>query len=289
MFIMETLRMRKILVSRLRNFRKVIWKYYCLSKRDFPWRRTQNPYKILVSEIMLQQTQVDRVMPKYEEFIKKFPNFSALHKASLKSVLKTWQGLGYNRRALQLKAIAREVAGRFNGQLPNEKELLISLPGIGQSTAGAVRAFAFNKPEIFVETNIRTVFIYFFFPKKRNVLDADISELIAATLDYENPREWYWALMDYGAMLKKKFGNAASRRSAHYAVQSPFEGSTREQRSKILRVILEGQISVKEILAKSNFSKRTLSKHLTDLAREGFIEKKGNVCRISRRLSGSGR
>ncbi|OHB21003.1 MAG: hypothetical protein A3J67_05125 [Parcubacteria group bacterium RIFCSPHIGHO2_02_FULL_48_10b] len=274
--------MQRAAASKIRAFQKEVWGYYRLHKRGFPWRKTKNPYRILVSEIMLQQTQADRVVLKYKEFIKKFPNLRALSKASLKSVLRAWQGLGYNRRAVHLKTIAREVTVRFGGKLPSEKEILMSSPGIGQSTAGAVRTFAFNKPEVFVETNIRTAFIHFFFPKKQKILDSDISKIVEVALDRKNPREWYWALMDYGAMLKKAHGNAAARRSAHYARQSPFKGSSREQRSKILKMILGEKISTKKLLAKTGFSKQILAHHLADLSKEGFIRRSGNYFIVSK-------
>ena len=118
-------------------FRKQILQHYRLTGRDLPWRRTRDPYRILVSEIMLQQTQAERVKTFYEKFIKRFPNFAALAKAKKSDVLGAWQGLGYNRRALALHKIAGIVVKKYNGQLPREREALESLPGVGPYTAGA--------------------------------------------------------------------------------------------------------------------------------------------------------
>ncbi len=145
------------------QFRKLIWRYYLTHSRPMPWRRTRDPYRILVSEVMLQQTQVVRVTPFYKNFIEKFPNIRALARAETRDVLRVWQGLGYNRRALSLHKLAKDILEKHDGRLPRDAEHLMALPGIGPYTAGAIRAFAFNEPEIFIETNIRRVFIHFFF------------------------------------------------------------------------------------------------------------------------------
>ena len=175
---------------------------------------------------MLQQTQTDRVLKKYGLFLRMFPDWRALAAASLRKILFAWQGLGYNRRALALKRAAEKVIKEWNGDLPSSIETLGTLPGIGPATASAVAAFAFNAPAVFIETNIRAVFIRFFFKRKKHVRDDEILPFIAQTLDRYNPRRWYWALMDYGAMLKKKYPNL-SHRSAGYRTQSRFRGSRR--------------------------------------------------------------
>jgi len=236
------------------RFKKTIEEYYHMHGRhDLPWRHTRDPYAILVSEIMLQQTQVTRVKSYYENFLKKFPNFRRLARAKKEEVLRAWQGLGYNRRALALWNLSRIVSREFNGNLPRTREQLEALPGIGRGTSGAVSAFAFNKPEVFIETNIRRVFIHFFFSatnegraSAKKVTDDELARYIKSTLDVKNPREWYYALMDYGAMLgtsasASKLASAnPNRRSAHYKKQSPFKGSDREIRGKLLRSILAG-------------------------------------------------
>ncbi len=216
-----------------------------------PWRTTRDPYRILVSEIMLQQTQVDRVLPKYAAFIKAFPNFTALARASVPDVLRVWQGLGYNRRALFLHRIAREVVSHHDGRLPQDPAVLQRMPGIGAGTAGAIAAFAFQKPVAFIETNIRRVYLHFFFPRGREVPDTRIMPLISATVDKKNPREWYYALMDYGAMLGREKGRTnANRHSKSYTIQSRFEGSNRQLRGMVLRAILAAPSLTTPMLAR---------------------------------------
>ncbi|NUN23224.1 MAG: A/G-specific adenine glycosylase, partial [Candidatus Jettenia caeni] len=199
---------KKILTpDAIKKFQKVIYSYYQEYGRNLPWRITQEPYHILVSEIMLQQTQVQRVIGKYESFIQVFPNFYSLSRAPLKMVLKEWQGLGYNRRAMALKRIAQKVIEEFGGVLPSSVDALITFPGIGRATASAISAFAFHKPTVFIETNIRRVFIHSFFHDETNIKDTEIILLVEKTLDVSNPRNWYYALMDYGVMLKKDYEN----------------------------------------------------------------------------------
>lgn len=227
----------QLTTTSIRQFRRTVYNHFQKHGRKLPWRRDYNPYHVFVSEIMLQQTQVDRVKPKFDQFIKALPDFSALARAPLAQVLRLWQGLGYNRRALNLKRAAEIIMRDYNGTLPDSPELLETLPGIGKATAASICAFAFNKPDVFLETNIRTVFIHHFFKDKKAVRDENLLALAEMLLDRENPRKWYSALMDYGAMLKKHYGNAA-RRSAHYKKQSRFEGSHRQKRGRILQLLL---------------------------------------------------
>ncbi|UCG84215.1 MAG: A/G-specific adenine glycosylase, partial [Dehalococcoidia bacterium] len=145
-------------------FQQLIWDYYKDHGRLFPWRQTDDPYHILVSEIMLQQTQTSRVLKKYESFISTFPDFQTLAESPLINVLKAWQGLGYNRRAVALHKIAQIVVADCEGELPSSEKVLVKLPGIGPYTASAIKAIAFNQPAVLIETNIRTVYIFFFFP-----------------------------------------------------------------------------------------------------------------------------
>jgi A/G-specific adenine glycosylase len=261
-------------------FQQQVYDYYRHHCRDLPWRRTTNPYNIVVSEIMLQQTQVERVMDKYREFIEVFPDLHALARAPLKEVLTVWQGLGYNRRALALKQLAEEVISSYGGDLPKGPEELCRLPGIGRATAGEILAFAFNIPTVFIETNIRRVFIYEFFDGEENVKDAKILPLVEATLDWGNPREWYWALMDYGSMLKKKVANP-NRRSAHYKRQSPFEVSDRRIRGIILRTLLKKVSATgKELLLEVFTDQRRLTGILGKMAEEGLIREKDGLYSI---------
>ena len=259
----------------VRAFQKLIHHHYQEHSRAFPWRMTHNPYHILISEIMLQQTQTERVAEKYEQFINAFPNFSSLARAPLCEILKAWQGLGYNRRALALKKIAQTVMSKFHGNLPSYSEPLMTLPGIGTATAYAISAFAFNEPTIFIETNIRRVFIHHFFQKEHGIKDTEILPLVEKTLDTSNPRKWYYALMDYGVMLKKEYQNP-NRRSAHYQKQAPFEDSNRQIRGMILKtLVIEHDISETEIIKNLDMTPGRVRKNLIRLQKEGFIKKKG--------------
>ena len=267
---------RRLSPTRVREFQRAIYRHYRIHGRTFPWRRTHNPYHILVSEIMLQQTQTERVVHKYEQFINSFPDFASLAQAPLREILKVWQGLGYNRRAIALKNIARTVARNFQGNLPSSPETLMSLPGIGRATACAICAFAFNEPVVFIETNIRRVFIHHFFQKENDVKDTQMLPLVEKTLDTSNPRKWYFALMDYGVMLKKQHQNP-NRKSAHYQKQPPFEGSNRQIRGMILRALTaESPISQQEIAKRLGMDPERVRGNLIQLQREGFIKRRGH-------------
>ena len=276
-------------------FRKLIWTHYRKDGRhSLPWRKTRDPYRILVSEIMLQQTQVDRVIPKYQSFLKKFPSFKELSKASLQSVLVEWKGLGYNRRALGLKRAAETVMKEHAGRLPCDYTSLLKLSGIGPYTAHAVRAFAWNEPDVFIETNIRSVYIHHFeksalqssasrLPKSatEGIRDKDILELVAGDMrsivrSKKSPRFWYYALMDYGTHLKKTVGNA-SRKSSSYTKQSKFKGSHRELRALVLHVITQKKkVSVKNIAKLLNRSKTDVTNIVQELTKDGFAKQNKN-------------
>lgn len=266
----------------LQQFKKIIWDYYHEHRRVFAWRETTDPYAIVVSEIMLQQTQTDRVAKKFPEFLKTFPTFKDLAQAPLADVLRAWQGLGYNRRAIALQKIAVRVLSEFGGHLPNNPEMLETFPGIGPNTAGSVCAFAFNEPTFFIETNIRAVFLHHFFPKSKEVHDRQLLPLIEQTLDRHNPREWYYALMDYGVQLKKLHKNP-SRRSAHHTTQSKFVGSDRQVRGAILRLLLaQHTLSFEELRHEfPNHDTERLERIVQELIRERFItehNKQYNLC-----------
>lgn len=218
------------------DFKTFIWQFYHTQGRQFPWRHVEDPYKVVVSEIMLQQTQTYRVEPKYAAFLAALPTVEDLARADLRTVLSVWQGLGYNRRGKFLHAMAQEIVQNHGGIIPDAPELLVQLPGIGKATAGSICAFAFNKPTIFIETNIRAVYIHHFFSGRNDVHDAELLPLVAATVDQHNPREWYYALMDYGVHLKKTVPNP-SRASKHHVKQSKFEGSDRQIRGAIIRAL----------------------------------------------------
>jgi A/G-specific adenine glycosylase len=264
------------------EFRKEIRAHYRHAGRNtLPWRRTRDPYRILVSEIMLQQTQVARVEGYYENFIKKFPDFRALTRARTGDVLRAWQGLGYNRRAIHLKRAAEAVVRDFGGRLPHDRETLEALPGIGRGTSGSLMAFAFNEPVVFIETNIRRVFIHFFFPKRKRVTDAELERYIERSVDGKNPREWYWALMDYGAAME--VARNPNRRSAHYKRQTPFSGSDRQLRGRIVRSTLAAKgntMNAGSLLKTLGIPRRRFERIVNGLVKEGLIKKKGNLINI---------
>ncbi|KAF5075922.1 Endonuclease III [anaerobic digester metagenome] len=252
-------------------FRDLILSYFRAHGRDLPWRHTTDPYRILVSEIMLQQTQVERVAVKYTEFLERFPDFESLARAPRSEVLLAWQGMGYNRRAIALQETAKRVMDEYGGELPADVETLATFPGIGKATAAAIVAYAFNMPVVYIETNIRRIFIHFFFQDREGVRDDEILPLVERTLYRENPREWYSAMMDYGTVLKKRTANP-NRRSASYSRQSRFEGSDRQIRGRILALVLEeGTVTEREVILRLCEEPGRVKRILGDLAREGFV------------------
>ena len=258
------------------EFKNQIYEYYYSYGRRFPWRDVTDPYYVFVSEVMLQQTQTARVVVKFQEFIVAFPSFAALAQASFIDVLAHWKGLGYNRRALALQKSAQRVMTEFGGALPQEVEILKTFPGIGPATAASIVAFAFNKPTVFLETNIRTVFITTFFKGQEKVKDSEILPLVEKTLDVVEPRMWYYALTDYGVMLKKERGSN-NERSAHYCKQSKFEGSDRQVRGLILGFLLRQKNASCLVIAaelKKEFTR--VEKILVLLCKEGLVAQHGD-------------
>ena len=251
-------------------FRQTVFDYFHNNGRDFPWRHTSDPYEIWVSEIMLQQTQTERVIPKYEAFIAAFPTIQSLALADEFEVLRLWQGLGYNRRGLALHRGAKQVMSLFNGEVPKTEVELLTLPGIGAYTAGAICAFAYNKPVVIIETNIRRVFIYHYFSTCHEVHDKELMPLISETVDLENPREWYYALMDYGASMAKKMPNP-NRKSKHYIRQVKFEGSNRQVRGAIIKYSLENpKLTFQSLVESTQFSPDRIHIALEGLIKEDF-------------------
>jgi A/G-specific adenine glycosylase len=286
--------------SNISSFIAIVTAFYRENARSMPWRSHITPYRIVVSEIMLQQTQVHRVTAKFDAWMKHFPDWQTLAKASTKDVLQEWSGLGYNRRALFLKRIAETITnnGETSGALPKTIDELQKLPGIGPNTAGSIMAFAYNTPHSFIETNIRSVYIHHFFSqiekaegKKscKKINDAEIMPIIQETLNRAtskgyfkgSAREWYWALMDYGSYLKKQIPNP-SRQSAHHVKQSTFEGSNRQLRSKILKLIMKqpmtGEMITKQL---KGHSKKQIEKNVEALIKEGFITATKSLLYIS--------
>ena len=273
----------------IKQFQKQVYVHSKASKRRFPWRApilnirkdgSINPYKVMVSEIMLQQTQTTRVIDKFKSFTKRFPTVQKLAGVGLDDVLFEWQGLGYNRRGKALHDAAKAIVARFGGKVPRGKEELVSLPGIGPYTAGAIRAFAFNEPEAFIETNIRTVYLHHFFPIRDQVSDREILDIIEVTLDEKQPRLWYEALMDYGADLKQQ-GLRINNKSRHYTKQSKFEGSDRQIRGAIVRELTNKKIATTASLNKSIGKDRGRIKlQLQKLQKDGMIRLEKGQWRI---------
>jgi A/G-specific adenine glycosylase len=263
------------------RFRRIIYEHYAAHGRRLPWRETEDPYHILVSEFMLQQTQVARVLTKYASFLARFPDFGSLASSALKEVLAAWQGLGYNRRALALVKTAHIVMAEFGGLLPEAPQTLKTLPGIGEATAGAISAFAYEHPVVFIETNIRRVFLQEFFPGQEGVRDAEILPLIETTLDRPQVRDWYYALMDYGAKLKTA-GHNPNRHSAHYSRQSPFAGSDRRLRGLILKLLLTGPArSLEELVIAAGQDPHRIGRIVCGLVQEGFLVRAGDRLEIA--------
>lgn len=257
----------------IETFQDMIWHYYRDHRRSFLWRENISPYTVVVSEIMLQQTQTDRVSKKFQAFIDAFPDFPSLKGASFLDVLGLWKGLGYNRRAMNLQKIATIVVNEFGGILPKDIDVLQSFPGIGKATARSIFTFAFNEPTVFIETNIRSVFLHYFFKdQSAKVHDRAIEKLVEHYQDVSKPRDWYYALMDFGAMLKKTLPNP-NHQSAHYKKQSRFIGSDRQLRGKILDYLLKNErVSLGNL--EHNFSDESERLHriLGQLCDEGLVK-----------------
>ena len=265
--------------------------------RDLPWRRTYDPYAIWISEVMLQQTQVSRVDGRWQRWLERFPTVDALAAAAPSDVLDEWQGLGYNRRALSVHRTAQAIS-EAGGVFPQDPKELVKLPGIGPATAAGIRAFAFNLHGVYLETNVRTVFLYELYPQAEGVPDSELVPLVELTCPASiagaadaaatelTPRSWYYALLDYGAYLKKTIPNP-SRRSKSHVKQSRFEGSHRQKRAELLRVLLahkdEGGAEFETLhqeLCQIEVSagRETLDEQVTlglleELAKEGFCQK----------------
>lgn len=257
-------------------FIKVVTDFYCRHGRhDLPWRQNTDPYRVFISELMLQQTQVSQVVPKYQAFLKRFPTTAALSKAELREVLTLWQGLGYNRRAKYVHAAAKQVMSEYSGRWPKTVAGLRRLPGVGPYTAAAIAVFSFNQPVVMIETNIRTVFLYHFFKQTSNVPDTELLPIIERTLPTKDARTWYAALMDYGSYLKVMHGNQ-NKRSAEFSKQTAFEGSDRQIRGAILRCLLTNKTGLTKLkLARTlpEFPVGRVNLQLQALVADGLVKK----------------
>ncbi len=259
-----------------------VWEEGACAWRDLPWRNIDDAYAVLVSEVMLQQTQVARVLRYWERFLDAFPTLEALAKASVSEVLALWQGLGYNRRALALKRASEQVVASETGELPRTFEGLLALDGIGPATAAGVLTFAYEKPCVYLETNVRAVFIHELFASAETVSDKDLLPYVADTACTPDPRGWNYALLDYGAALKRS-GINPTRASTTYVRQSAFEGSRRQKRAALVRIALAAPAGITLEEAKRDLdaletkggraplSQATFESLVGDLVKEGFI------------------
>lgn len=267
----------------IQRFQKIVLDYFTTSGRThLPWREKINPYKVWVSEVMLQQTQVDRVIPFFNNWMKHFPDIQTLANASQIDVLKHWKGLGYNSRALRMKKCAEEIVQKYNGIFPKEKSEIEKLSGIGPYTAGAIVAFAYNQSTVIIETNIRRVFIHHFFQDQENVSDDAILELVEKSLPEKDWRKWYWALMDYGSYLGRTLNIAGKKynpnvQSKHYNKQSKFIGSDRQIRGRILEILLQEKnneitlVKLQKGIMELTVDDERIQKILDQLVLENFI------------------
>ena len=262
------------------EFREAVLNHYREKGRSFPWRETSDPWLILISEVMLQQTQTDRVVPYWLRWRDLWPDPASLAAAPLDAVLREWSGLGYNRRARFLKNAALDLVTRFNGLVPAEPAALETLSGIGPYTARAIACFAFGAAEIFVETNIRAAVLHFFFPGRGLVKDSELLPLLEQSLDRTDPRRWHWALMDYGAALKRLTVNP-NRRSAHYVKQSAFPGSLRQARGAALRSLASGgPADLNELVARTGLPQDRLAAALAALYSDSLVVERSGLYSI---------
>ena len=248
------------------QFQEQILAWYDTFKRDLPWRGDPDPYHILVSEIMLQQTGVERVIPKYLAFLDRFPSLRSLADASLADVLRQWQGLGYNRRALNLQQAARTVVERFGGEIPRTLVDLESLPGIGKYTARAVASFAFGMQVPVVDTNVRRVLSSLI---GRALSDRETWDLAEKVLPEGRAADWNSALMDYGALVKKSVPRPVAIKS------EPFTSTNRFWRGRIVDALRGHAVlsmrALLDVLPEVNRDEERVRRLVVTLHDEGLV------------------
>jgi A/G-specific adenine glycosylase len=264
--------------ARLRALRAKILSWYAANGRDLPWRRTTDPYAILVSEIMLQQTQVSRVLPKYEAFLTRFPSLEALAAAPLTDVLALWQGLGYNSRSVRLQRCAQATVAAAGGEaacLPDGVEALRRLPGIGPYTARAVLIFAHNADLAAVDANVRRVLTHEL-GLPQDIRPTKLEAVADAALPPGRSRDWHNALMDYGAaVLTSRVTGIAP-----LTHQTRFQGSHRMYRARVVRLLLEGDRTLAELAGLLDLAPSELAAIATELERDGLAARDGDRLRV---------
>lgn len=266
----------------LKEFSSFILSFYEKHGRVFAWRQTSDPYRIHLSEVMLQQTQTSRVQPKYELFLSLWPTFKELSEATLEELLFNWKGLGYNRRALNLRKSAR-LTEQWGWTIPNDPKAIASLPGVGKATSAALLAFCYQERSIYLETNIRRVLLTCFFHECEGVKDKELEALLGELASLQSDiKSWYYALMDYGVLLKHLLPNANTR-SAHYTKQGTFEQSNRQIRGALIHLLSDtggkDERALHSIL--NAFEPERITYCLKQLQREGFVQERQGVYRIS--------
>jgi A/G-specific adenine glycosylase len=262
------------------EFRDAVYAFYEKEGRVFPWRKDTRPWAVLVSEFMLQQTQTERVLRYWKRWMELWPRPEGLAAAPFETVLREWSGLGYNRRAKYLHSCARIIAEEYRGRVPRTPGELRELPGVGGYCSGAIACFGYNYPAVFIETNIRAAVIHFFFQDRLTVSDREIRPILEEALDRENPRRWYYALMDYGAALKKVTANP-NRKSAHYARQSRFEGSFRQKRGRLVKALaFNGPASAEALSCRTGIEEGEIYEVMNSLEKDLLVAEKEGVYRI---------
>ncbi len=254
--------------QKIELFRQKIFDFYRLNRRSFPWRESTDRYAVMISEIMLQQTQAERVIPKYEAWLQHFPDVSTLASAQLKEVLAMWSGLGYNSRAVRLHRSASIIVERFGGVVPPRPDLLKTLPGIGEYTCRSIPVFADNFDAAAVDTNIRRIMIHEFMLSE-DISPLNLQQAAEALLPLGRSREWHNALMDYGALL------LTSKRSGIRSLgrQSTFHGSKRWYRGRLVHDLVRSEVLfVEEIKEKYGDCPWNLDEIIDDLIAEGVVE-----------------
>ena len=264
----------ELTVNQITDFQKKIWLFWKENQRDLPWRETTDPYKIFISELMLQQTQVDRVILKYIEFIKKYPTMNSIVKATDAEIIRLWKGLGYNRRALYARKAMEYLLKHFNGIFPTNEKDLRKLPGIGEYTAKAILSFALHQKVTLIDTNIRQV-VEVEFAGGKKLPEHTLFLIVKKIMPKKETWLWHQALMDYNALFLSK--NKERKKAVN---KIPFKKSNRYVRGRIIDLLrTKSYLKVKLITAMKNYekSKEDVEKAVNTLIKDGLIVQKGNT------------
>jgi A/G-specific adenine glycosylase len=250
------------------QFQNKILQYYKKNGRDLPWRNTTDAYNILISELMLQQTQVSRVIDYYTTWLKTWPTIQHLAQANFKDVLQAWMGLGYNTRGINLHKASKIIVQHYNADVIAAMDEYKKIPGVGKYTSQAVKIFSTNADIVTVDTNIRRIFIHEF-DLSQDISDSELWSIAQHCLPKGKSRQWHNALMDYGAMYltSKKTGISPKTK------QSTFEGSDRQIRAQILRDLLNTPLTIHDLTQHYDHTTDRLLKILEKMKKQGIIKK----------------